>query len=285
MTPTYAEIILNSLSAHIAIIDKNGMIIKTNKAWQAFASSNQVGMRPDMLNVNYLDICDAAHDGADENARKVARGIRRVINGEMDEFVLDYPCHSPDEKRWFYMRAIRADGSDPLEIVISHENITALKTAEQKILRREEQLEQKTRRLEEANAALKALLRQRDEDLKEKETIFFQNLMQTVLPYFDQLKQVVSPGKGTHLIDLIESELKNIASPFLRQMSNLETVLTPQEIKIASMIRQGKSSKEIAGIFNLSMTTVNFHRRNLRDKLGLTNTAVNLGSFLRSLGE
>ena len=285
MTPTYAEIILNSLSAHIAIIDKNGMIIKTNKAWQAFASSNQVGMRPDMLNVNYLDICDAAHDGADENARKVARGIRRVINGEMDEFVLDYPCHSPDEKRWFYMRAIRADGSDPLEIVISHENITALKTAEQKILQREEQLEQKTRRLEEANAALKALLRQRDEDLKEKETIFFQNLMQTVLPYFDQLKQVVSPGKGTHLIDLIESELKNIASPFLRQMSNLETVLTPQEIKIASMIRQGKSSKEIAGIFNLSMTTVNFHRRNLRDKLGLTNTAVNLGSFLRSLGE
>ena len=285
MTPTYAEIILNSLSAHIAIIDKNGMIIKTNKAWQAFASSNQVGMRPDMLNVNYLDICDAAHDGADENARKVARGIRRVINGEMDEFVLDYPCHSPDEKRWFYMRAIRADGSDPLEIVISHENITALKTAEQKILQREEQLEQKTRRLEEANAALKALLRQRDEDLKEKETIFFQNLMQTVLPYFDQLKQVVSPGKGTHLIDLIESELKNIASPFLRQMSNLETVLTPQEIKSASMIRQGKSSKEIAGIFNLSMTTVNFHRRNLRDKLGLTNTAVNLGSFLRSLGE
>lgn len=283
MTLNYAEIILNSLSAHIAIIDQNGMIIKTNKAWQKFASSNQIGMRPDMLNVNYLEICDAATDDAAKSPRKVARGIRQVINGHVDEFATDYPCHSPEEKRWFYMRAIRAAGSDPLEIVISHENITSLKTAEQKILRREAQLEQKSLRLEEANAALKALLRQRNEDLSEMENTFFQNLKQTVLPYVGQLKQIASTEKEAHLIDLVESELNNIASPFLRRLSSLEIVLTPQEIKIASMIKHGKSSKEIADIFNLSMTTVNFHRRNLRDKLGLKNTAANLSTFLRSL--
>lgn len=140
MTLNYAETILNSLSAHIAIIDQHGVIMETNRAWQSFASSNQVGTRPDMLNINYLKVCDSADDDAGESAGNVSRGIRKVINGEIEEFVMDYPCHSPDEQRWFYMRAIRVPGSDPLRIVISHENITLLKLAEQKIKQRKKSL-------------------------------------------------------------------------------------------------------------------------------------------------
>jgi len=68
---------------------------------------------------------------------------------------MDYPCHSPEEKRWFYMRAIRVADSKPSRVVISHENITPLKLAELKIRQREEELEQKSRRLENANAALR----------------------------------------------------------------------------------------------------------------------------------
>lgn len=279
----YAETILNSLSAHIAIIDSNGIIIDTNKAWREFASSNHTAMRPDMVNINYLKICDAADGETTDNAGQVAQGIRRVINGDIDEFVMDYPCHSPQKKRWFYMRAIRVTGSNPLQIVISHENITPLKIAEQKLLQREVELEQKTIRLEEANAALRALIRQRDEDLKEMEQTFYQNLKQTILPTFDQLKRLTPSGKEKQLIALIESDLNNIASPFLRHLSNLESVLTPQEIKIASLIKQGKSSKEIADLFNISITTVNFHRHNLRDKLGLRNTTTNLNTFLLHL--
>jgi len=279
MTSNYAETILNSLSAHIAVIDENGIIMETNRAWQQFAQSNDVGIRPDMLNINYLDICDAAEDSAGE----AAQGIRKIINMEIDEFVMDYPCHSPDEKRWFYMRAIRVVGSDPIRIVISHENITPLKLAEQKIIQREEELEKKSIRLEEANAALRVLLRQRDEDLKEMETTFFQNLKQSILPNFDLLKKGTRTDSGLKIISLIESELNHIASPFLRHISNLEAILTPQEVKIASLIKEDKSSKEIADILNLSMTTVNFHRRNLRDKLGLKNTPTNLCTFLKLL--
>ena len=283
MASNYAETILNSLSAHIAVINENGIIIETNRAWQQFARANDVGMRSDMLNINYLDICDTADDMSGDCANKVAKGIRRVINKEIEEFVMDYPCHSPDEKRWFYMRAIRVRGSKPLRVVISHENITPLKIAEQKIRLREEELEQKSSRLEETNAALRVLLRQRDEDLKEMETIFFQNLKQSILPHFDQLKKMTRADSGLKLISLIESELNHIASPFLRHLSNLETVLTPQETKIASFIKEDKSSKEIADILNLSMTTVNFHRRNLREKLGLRHTSTNLSTFLKSL--
>lgn len=283
MSRIYGETILNSLSAHIAVIDQNGKIMETNRAWQQFASSNHIGMQPDMLNINYLEICDTAGNNSGENVPMVAQGIRQVIRGEIEEFVMDYPCHSSDQKRWFYMRAIRVPGSNPLRIVISHENITQLKLAEDKIRQREEELKQKSLRLEEANTALRVLLRQRDEDLKDLETTFFQNLKQTILPYLGQLKKTSHMTTAMPLINLIESELKQIASPFLRHISNAETVLTSQEIKIASLIKQDKSSKEIADILNISMTTVNFHRRNLRDKLGLKNTGYNLSTFLKSL--
>ena len=276
----YAETILNSLSAHIAIIDAQGIILQTNRAWQEFAGENDAGgTRPDMLQVNYLDICDCAQGETGEDARRVARGIRSVIRGETEEFVVAYPCHSPDQRRWFYMRAIPVKGSDPLRIVISHENITPLKETEEKLKEREAELESKTRHLEEANAALSALIRQRDEDLKEMEKAVFQNLNQGILPYLDQLRaQTDSP-----LVDRLESQLQSVASPFLKRLSDLEVVLTPQEIRIVSLVKQGRATKEIAELLNLSLTTVNFHRRNIRDKLGLKNTGTNLNTFLMSL--
>lgn len=283
MAMSYAETILNSLSAHIAIIDENGVIMETNRAWRQFARSNRVDMRPDMLNINYLEICDVANKDAETGAGSVARGIRRVIRGEIGEFAMDYPCHSPDEKRWFYMRAIRFAGEGPLRVVISHENITSLKLAEEKIRRREEELALKTVRLEEANAALRALIRQREDDMSEMEARVFRNLEQGVFPYLDQLRQMARTGADERVIELMSTELKQIASPFLKQVASLETVLTPQELRVAQMIRQGLSSKEIADVLGLSMTTINFHRRNLREKLGLRNTATNLNAYLRTL--
>ena len=280
MTMDFADVILNSLSAHIAIIDREGVILQTNEAWQVFAASNNAGgTRPDMLKVNYLKICDAAGKDPGGIAPKVARGIRSVIRGEMEEFVMDYPCHSPDTQRWFYMRAIAMKGADPLKVVISHEDITALKQAQETLERREEELRSKTLRLEEANAALGALIRRRDQDLQEMEAAVFHNLNQGVLPYLDQLAaQIDHP-----LVPRIKSELNGLASPFLRRLSDLEVVLTPQEIKIATLIKQGNASKQIAELLNLSVTTVNFHRRNIRNKLGLRHTGTNLNTFLFSL--
>lgn len=282
-TLQYAKTILNSLSAHVAIIDEHGVILETNSAWMQFASSNKLSMRPDTLNVNYLEICDKAQGEDAGESREVAAGIRRVISGELDEFVMDYPCHSPDKKRWFYMRATRAVGSGPLKVVISHENITALKAAEEQLKEREKDLEQESARLAEANAALRAILRQRDEDRKEMEETLFQNLRQSALPSLDRLKQIEKTREKSHLIDLIESCLNDITSPFLRRLSAVESILTPQEIEVATLVKEGKSTKEIAKILHLSATTIHFHRRNLRAKLGLTNTGSNLRTYLLSL--
>lgn len=282
-TQRYAKTILNSLSAHIAIIDENGMILETNQAWRSFAQSNKISMRPDTLNVNYLQICDTATGNSADRSNEVAEGIRRVINGEIEEFIIDYPCHSPDEMRWFYMRATRAVGEGPLRVVISHENITALKHAEAQLRQREEQLQEKTRHLEDANTALRAVIRQNDEARQELERIVLQNIRETILPKLQRLKEQCTTGETCRLAERIESDLQDIASPFLHRLANVAVVLTPQEMKIAMLIKEGKSTKEIAEQLYLSGPTVNFHRQNLRKKLGLAGTSSNLRSYLLSL--
>jgi DNA-binding CsgD family transcriptional regulator len=74
-----------------------------------------------------------------------------------------------------------------------------------------------------------------------------------------------------------------LTRPFLGRLSAAEAVLTPQEIEVAALIREGRSSKEIATSMNLSLTTINFHRRNLRRKLKLTNSRTNLRTYLIGL--
>ncbi len=281
----YARTILNSLSAHIAIIDQDGFILETNDAWKSFAESNKIRMRPDTLNVNYLDICDSALGESAEAAHAVADGIRAVIRGAVEEFVLDYSCHSPEEKRWFYMKAIRAVGSGPLKVVISHENITLLKTAEEQLRQREKELDQERTLLQEANAALRAVLREHEEQKQELEHSIFQNLRETVLPYVRRLKDAKQDPETHSLITLIEDRLDDLASPFLQRLYHLKALLTPQEMAIARLVKEGMTTKDMARLLNLSPTTISFHRRNLRHKLGLRNTSTNLRVHLLSLKE
>ena len=132
-----AQTVLNSLSANIAILDRHGRIMETNRAWRTYADRNQLAGPNDSIGSNYLDICDRTEGEESEVARKVAAGIRSVLNGETREFVLDYPCHSPTEEHWYYLRALRISGDDQIRVVVSHEEITALKQAERALRRRE----------------------------------------------------------------------------------------------------------------------------------------------------
>ncbi|BBO89637.1 helix-turn-helix domain-containing protein [Desulfosarcina ovata] len=280
-----ARIILDSLSAHVAILDENGFILETNRAWKAFAEENRIGIRPDTLNVNYLEICDSAGGDSAEASSSVAQGIRDVIAGRMEEFVMDYPCHSPRERRWFYMRVTRAAGPGPVRIVVSHENITALKLAEERLRRSEQALWQEKQKLEESNTALRVLLRQREVDQREMEDDVLDNMRRMVLPVLERMARLPLPARARPLVASLEARLGDLTRPFLRRLSAAQAVLTPQEIEVAALIREGRSSKEIADQLNLSLATINFHRRNLRQKLNLRNTRTNLQSFLMGLSD
>jgi len=239
--------------------------------------------RNDSIGVNYLSICDTVTGDEADNSRKVAEGIRSVINGDIKEFLFDYPCHSPAGKHWFYMRAIPMSYDGPVMVVVSHEEITALKMAEESLKKREQELEEQKQNLEETNVALKVLLKQRETDKLELEQKFLINVKQMVFPYLDKLKNTrLNPRTKTY-IEIIDQHLNDIISPLLQRLSAASIFLTPQEIQVAALIKDGKTSKEIAEILNVSDTTIHFHRKNLRTKFGLKNQKTNLRTRLMSL--
>jgi DNA-binding CsgD family transcriptional regulator len=278
-----ARSVLNSLSAHIAILDRDGVILETNQAWKAFAIKGGAPETFEHRGVNYLKICDTTPGDEAEDARKVAAGIRAVIAGEVEEFLHDYPCHSKDGPHWYYMRAIRMAGPGPIRVVVSHEEITALKLAENALQKSQEKLFDQKQSLEEANIALKVLLKQREEDKMELEKKVLTNVKDLVLPYVEKLKNSRLRLKDRTLVEIIETHLNDVISPLLQSFANAKILLTPQEMQVASLVKDGKTSKEIASILNVSETTVNFHRKNLRVKFGLTNQKTNLRSYLLSL--
>jgi two-component system, NarL family, sensor kinase len=135
----FARATLDSLSAHIAILDDKGIILDTNRAWVHFAEDN--GLPGYVFSrINYLKVCDEAKGEASDEAPEVAAGIRALIAGESDRFTLEYPCHSPTEKRWFNMSATRFSINDAIRIVVAHETITERRLAQDALKQSEEEL-------------------------------------------------------------------------------------------------------------------------------------------------
>lgn len=158
------KVALDSISAHIAILDGEGVIIETNRAWQEFGRANGLGDRSDCLGLNYLDVCTQSSQRSDDEPAAVAQAIRRVMAGEIEEFFMDYPCHSPDQERWFALRIVRFREPGSSRVVLTHENITPLILVQQSLAGREREVREQAEMLEESNIALKVLLRQREED-------------------------------------------------------------------------------------------------------------------------
>jgi len=151
--------------------------------------------------------------------------------------------------------------------------------------KREKELETKSNHLEEVNTALKVLLQQIEKDKKELEENILSNVKSLVMPCIDRLRGSRLDSNQMAFIELLQAHLNQIVSPFLKKLSSVFSGLTPLEIKVASMVKEGKTTKEIAEILNLSTNTVTSYRYRLRGKLGLKNTPKNLQSYLQSLSE
>jgi len=278
-----ARTVLNSLSAHIAILDEKGVILETNTAWRKFAVNGGMPEDHDDRGSNYLAICEAVTGSDADDARKVAEGLRAVIRADLEEFLYDYPCHSEDEPHWYYLRVIRMSGADPIRVVTSHEEITALKLTEDALRKSQEELIEQKQSLEETNIAMKVLLKQREEDKLDLEKKVLNNVKDLILPYVEKLKNPRLNARDRTLVEIIDTHLQDIISPLLQRFTHANMLLTPQEMQVASLVKDGKTSKEIADVLNVSETTINFHRKNLRVKFGLTNQRTNLRSYLLSI--
>ena len=130
---------LDSLSAHVAIIDETGAIVAVNKAWRDFAEANGVAAQNYAEGANYLRACDSATGAHSEEAAPFAEGIRSVLSGQREEFELEYPCHSPSERRWYIGRVTQFASDGPPRAVVAHEDTTERKLAEERLHESERQ--------------------------------------------------------------------------------------------------------------------------------------------------
>ena len=162
-------------------------------------------------------------------------------------------------------------------------DITALRQAEEAIKKQKEDLEEKARLLEEVNTALKVVLRQRDEDRSEIENKMLTNVKELISPYLEGIKKKNKDESLNSCIQTLELNLNNILSPFLKKLTYQYAALTPREIQIANLIKDGKSTKEIAEILGCSVRAVEFHRNNIRKTFSLSRSKANLRSYLMSL--
>jgi PAS domain S-box-containing protein len=163
-------------------------------------------------------------------------------------------------------------------------DITKRKYAEGQLKLREEESQKLAKSLEETNIALRVVLSRQEEERKFLEERIQCNVNEIILPLIGSLTNADLKKRDKHCLYLLESNLKSILSPFLKNMSNICKRLTPKEILIAEMIRQGKNSKDIADMLSASVATINTHRNNIRKKLNITKQRkTNLRSHLLSL--
>lgn len=154
----FARATLDALGAHIAILDEMGTILAVNQSWRMFAKTNNAVVGDVCEGANYLAVCDHASELDDENAGRIAAGIRAVLNRTRIDFMLEYSCHSPTENRWFVLRVTHFSGVGPIRVVVSHENITDRKQAEAQLKTVHAQLRTLAQKLVEAEEDERARL-------------------------------------------------------------------------------------------------------------------------------
>lgn len=162
-------------------------------------------------------------------------------------------------------------------------DITERKRMEEKLRESGETMRLHARELEESYHALKVLLKQRENDKKDLEDNILSNLKHLVLPYIEELKKSKQMTDERMYLNIIESNLKEIVSPFSAKLSFRHVCLTSKEILIADLIKDGKQDKDIAEVLSISLDTVKSHRKNIRKKLHISGVRTNLRTYLLSL--
>ncbi len=172
-------------------------------------------------------------------------------------------------------------------LIVILTDVTDQKHAEELLQRHRDDLEdlvkERTASLEEANTALRVMLNTAERMRSETQEAVLFNAKRLVMPYLDELKRTELDDRQRSYLDLLEQSLTRITQPFLEGLPAECLTLTPTEFLVMNLVKEGKTAKEIAGLLNMSLRTVENHRYSIRTKLGLKNKTINLRTYLSSL--
>jgi two-component system NarL family sensor kinase len=132
LTESFVRSTLDSLSAHIAVLDLTGTIVAVNKSWRSFAQQSGYAGSDDGVGTNYLRVCEAGAPSS-EDAARTADALRDILAGRRSEFRMEYPCTGPEGPRWFQVRITRPEPITTSRIVVAHEDITEVKRAHEEL--------------------------------------------------------------------------------------------------------------------------------------------------------
>lgn len=268
------KLLVESAGEAIFIVDEKGIFQLVNSR-----AATRLGPRPeDFIGKKLGDFFP------EEITTRHLAGVKRVINSGKGE-VIESKMEIEGQIRWFRTSIV------PLKETLGQANavlgitrdVTKLKLTEEELRKRGMELEKNAANLEEANAALKILLKRRDEDKIELEEKVVLNVSELIKPYLEKLKNGKLSDKQKAYLDIMELNLNDIVSPFLHGLSSKFLRLTPTEVQITNLVKQGKTTKEIAEIMHLAKSTIDFHRDNIRKKFGIKNKQTNLKIYLLSI--
>jgi PAS domain S-box-containing protein len=217
-----------------------------------------------------------------DDVQRLSEANQRAF--KTNRFNEEYRTYHKDRGEWRWIHGISTGGVNKkgwnryVNGILM--DITKRKRSEEALKLKDKELESKARDLEELNAALNVLLKKIKEEKNDLENSMLSNVSALIEPYLEKLRNGGLNERQKAYLKIIQTNLKEIVSPFARNFSSDYYRLTPQEIQIANKIKHGKTTKEIAALMNLSPKTIEFHRSNIRKKLGLNGTKENLRSHL-----
>ncbi|MDO8723489.1 MAG: helix-turn-helix transcriptional regulator [Syntrophales bacterium] len=144
------------------------------------------------------------------------------------------------------------------------------------------ELETISLQVSQVNSAINSLFKRENEHKKDTEEKILINVKEIVLPCLKELKKSPLAEEQTACVELAEKYLREILSPFVNNVTSKYLSLSPREIQVANLVKEGKTSKEISSLMNISSEAVDIHRNRIRKKLGLSNRKVNLQGYLMS---
>jgi PAS domain S-box-containing protein len=252
------------------VIHESGVISEANEQYY-----DMFGYRPEELagvNALRLTVTPDSLETIQTNVEKGHTDPYEVIGKRKDGTHFPIEIHARKTKhngRTVRMSAIR--------------DLTERKRLEEALLNKGVELRSKAKNLEELNTTLRVLLKEREKDKIELEEKVLSNVKDLVLPYTERIKRTSLDNTQRSCIEILESNLREIISPFSKKLSSKYLGLTPKEIRVANLVKEGKTTKEIAAFMNLSPKTVEFHRDNIREKLGIKKRRTNLRTYLLSM--